>query len=216
MNQLCRVLLCVGVCAACTGGSTANTAGSADGGALDSTVVLDGEMFDLAGADSGGNVDVPAEDTAPDAPDSCDDGDPCTTDWIDGDICLHKYSTAPCSDGNVCTSGDVCAAGKCAGTDAGVICKDDGDLCTIESCDPKAGCVSAITACDDAASCTTDACVPSVGCQHKDICPQNACSVGTCDVGKHGCVYVPKSDGLACMAGAAKGSCKAGICVKKP
>src|SRR5882724_3107386 len=29
--------------------------------------------------------------------------------------CLHTNNTAPCSDGNACTTGDTCAAGACVG-----------------------------------------------------------------------------------------------------
>ncbi len=45
----------------------------------------------------------------------------------------------PCSDGNACTNADTCGTtGNCAGQ--GVVC-DDGNPCTLETCDKAVGCI---------------------------------------------------------------------------
>lgn len=42
------------------------------------------------------------------------DGNVCTDDLCDGSgNCAHLNNTAPCSDGNACTTGDICQAGIC-------------------------------------------------------------------------------------------------------
>ncbi|MCO4763566.1 MAG: hypothetical protein KC502_18795, partial [Myxococcales bacterium] len=75
---------------------------------------------------------------------ACDDGKPCTLDACDPKLgCVYKgvADGGKCSDGNACTTLDVCKTGKCV---PGVSIKcDDGDLCTTDSCDPKAGCKAA-------------------------------------------------------------------------
>jgi hypothetical protein len=49
-----------------------------------------------------------------------DDGNVCTDDACDGvGQCGHVANTAPCSDGNFCTSGDHCAGGACVGACSG-------------------------------------------------------------------------------------------------
>ena len=52
----------------------------------------------------------------------CDDGNPCTDDSctvnLNEPVCAYpvKPDASPCSDGDACTAGDVCAGNKCAGT----------------------------------------------------------------------------------------------------
>jgi len=45
----------------------------------------------------------------------------------------------PCDDGSLCTQGDSCQGGNCVATD--FLACDDGDPCTLDSCDPLLGCV---------------------------------------------------------------------------
>ncbi len=83
---------------------------------------------------------------------------------------------------------------------------DDGVACTLDACDPVAGCAPQPNdaACDDGVACNVDTCDPSVGCLHTDA--------GTCDDGNacadaciagYGCVYDVAScdDGNACTLG---------------
>jgi len=49
-------------------------------------------------------------------PDGCDDGNPCTDDLCDATLgCRHFNNSAACTDGNSCTTNDVCVGGACVG-----------------------------------------------------------------------------------------------------
>jgi hypothetical protein len=63
----------------------------------------------------------------------------------------------PCSDDDVCTTGDECFAGQCAATDS-VSCQDDPSPCVQAVCDPVAGCQNqeVPASCDDSQACTID------------------------------------------------------------
>src|SRR2546422_128852 len=49
-------------------------------------------------------------------------------------------NTAPCNDGNACTTPDTCAGGLCVGGPAPNC--NDGNVCTTDTCNPATGCVS--------------------------------------------------------------------------
>ncbi|MFT4570762.1 MAG: hypothetical protein ACI8TX_000384 [Hyphomicrobiaceae bacterium] len=74
----------------------------------------------------------------------CDDGDPCTDDFCDNTGgCTYVFNSVPCDDGNACTQIDTCQRGACVGTQP-VDC-EDGDLCSVDTCDPRDGsCWSAV------------------------------------------------------------------------
>lgn len=70
-----------------------------------------------------------------------------------------------CDDGNVCTI-DQCdpATQLCLHTPTDC---NDGDFCTEDGCHPTAGCKSAPLECeDDTVVCTQTVCTPGIGCQH--------------------------------------------------
>ncbi len=150
---------------------------------------------------------------------TCDDGNVCTTDSCDPvQGCLTVANTAPCSDGDVCTLGDACIGGLCAGG-MSLNC-EDGNPCTNDSCDANKACqhsanVAAcsdgnactagdscvggaclpglILACDDANSCTDDSCDLVLGCSHK--LNASACSDGSA------CTLNDACQNGACIAG---------------
>ncbi len=131
-----------------------------------------------------------------------------------------------CDDLDACTLGDQCIGGKCV--PGKPLACNDGNLCTMDSCDPGAGCKfdSAVGPCDDGNECTTgdscaggecaftgfldcddgnactdDSCVPGQGCLHK--LNQAACDDGDlCTTGDHchlgGCIG---SGALTCTDG---------------
>jgi hypothetical protein len=139
---------------------------------------------------------------------SCNDEDVCTADTCHPeDGCLHLLNTAPCDDGDLCTTGDACALGECQGT--GTLLCDDGNLCTDDGCAPQVGCThtpndavcddgnactlgdhcgagwcvpAAMLDCDDENSCTDDSCDPQTGCSQVALdgsCDDgNACTIG--------------------------------------
>ncbi len=100
-----------------------------------------------------------------------------------------SWSEAPvgaeCDDGNACTTGDACdGAGGCVGVNS---C-DDGEPCTVDTCE-AAGCesipVASGTACDDGDPCTTGeacgaagTCTGGVGCDDGIACTVDSCSPG--------------------------------------
>src|SRR5262245_57473814 len=49
-------------------------------------------------------------------PAGCDDGNPCTDDICDPTLgCRHFNNSGSCTDGNSCTTNDVCNQGACVG-----------------------------------------------------------------------------------------------------
>ncbi len=75
---------------------------------------------------------------------SCVDASPCTQDSCDPvKGCVYPAvvgSNPACEDGDVCTTPDQCAAGLCKG--GGPKNCDDGNPCTIDTCDSLKGCQS--------------------------------------------------------------------------
>ncbi len=70
----------------------------------------------------------------------CDDDNPCTDDRCEPTFgCVFQPHLRACDDGDRCTEGESCSAGRCVGG-APRAC-DDGDGCTADRCDPEAGCV---------------------------------------------------------------------------
>ena len=147
-----------------------------------------------------------------------------------------------CDDGNLCTGGDACKVGLCAGTPK--VCAD-GDPCTLDSCLTKSGvCGYKVANCDDGNACTTDSCdgqkgcfnsavVGSVPCDDGDLCSQpDSCLAGacsgtklSCDDGKPcttdscngvtGCINATVVDGQGCSDGdkcSQNDVCKASAC----
>lgn len=129
---------------------------------------------------------------------------------------LCSENGVACDDFDLCTTNDVCVAGVCVGTvancDDGDFCNglefcipslgcqsgpspdcDDGNECTIDTCDSVAACDSGETiTCSDSDLCTDDACDPVVGCvfpphscDDGDPCTQEECNSAT------GCIYAP-------------------------
>jgi len=92
---------------------------------------------------------------------SCDDANPCTADSCDPrGGCTHT----PVADGTQCAPSDACLAGLCKSgvcTPVATNC-DDGDPCTIDSCDPIKGCLHVTapdgTPCGDCRQCVSGCC----------------------------------------------------------
>ncbi len=173
----------------------------------------------------------------------CDDGNECSDDTCDNAAvdptkpCVFntKIFDAKGCIGDKCHFNQVCASGVCVGS--AETC-DDKNTCTLDSCDPKTGCVYAAkatgTPCDDGDNCTGDPAVPAAsqdGCKAgvcvgggpKDCSDAALCTDDSCDSAapvvpkiKAGCVYKlnsnPCSDGNACTTGelCVTGACKNG------
>jgi len=149
---------------------------------------------------------------------NCDDGNICTQNLCDPltGCFTNLLSESPCTDNNLCTLEDICLEGLCVGPVA-TSC-DDGDVCTIDSCDPLTGCSSVVAdlACDDGNPCTpTDTCqggtctgFGAITCDDGNLCTSDAC------VNFQGCSFV--NNGLACDDGSqctTTDGCASGACV---
>ena len=151
---------------------------------------------------------------------NCDDGNPCTIDACDaaaGCTVTNDDGKACDADGNPCTAGDACNAGKCE-PGAPKKCLS-GDACIDAKCDPLSGQCKLKAKpegapCDDNSSCTTTDGCKGGSCAGVIInCDDgNACTIDACKADK-GCVSQqstsPCSDGSACTVGDV---CKAGVC----
>lgn len=70
----------------------------------------------------------------------CNDGSACTVDTCEAGKCVFTVDTKStvCDDQDACNGVETCdAAGKCQAGDAVTV--DDGDTCTVDSCDPALG-----------------------------------------------------------------------------
>ncbi len=71
----------------------------------------------------------------------CDDNNPCTDNKCSAlNGCEYPANTAPCDDGKVCTEKDTCKDKACA-VSVPKVC-NDGNGCTLDSCDAVKGCVT--------------------------------------------------------------------------
>jgi hypothetical protein len=123
-----------------------------------------------------------------------EDEDPCTTVACqpDSGCSAVPLTGASCDDGNACTQSDLCLSGKCYGQ--AVPCDDD-DGCTVDGCDPLAGCThfpGTGQACTDGDACTSgDTCQEGlcvgtvVTCDDGNVCTKDLCDVAA------GCVFPP-------------------------
>ena len=94
------------------------------------------------------------------SPDECNDNNECTDDICDGGACRNTPHNRTCSDGDNCTTPDMCVDGECVGAPRDC---DDGDACTLDVCDADQGCLhhfdqtrEGCTACQDSAECEDD------------------------------------------------------------
>jgi YD repeat-containing protein len=177
------------------------------------TSCADGNACNGAEACNGAGV------CSPGAPPVIDDGNPRTTDSCDPTSGVtHTVLAAgtSCSDGNACNGAEICnGTSQCTPGTPPVV--DDGNPCTADSCDPKAGVthqpVAAGTSCsdgnpcngaetcnasatcvagappslDDGNPCTKDSCDPSLGVQHIPAPAGTSCSDGDACNGSETC-----------------------------
>ena len=151
--------------------------------------------------------------------DTCDDGNPCTTDACGGkNGCSNTPTTEPCDDGDTCTAQDACDGGVCAGKS---ISCDDGNLCTDDSCDKAKGCVFTNNAalCDDGDKCSGgDKCDQGscVAGQAPGCDDNNVCTVDTCDAKTGACDFAATVTPTVCDDGdtcTEQDACASGKCV---
>ncbi len=112
-----------------------------------------------------------------------DDGNECTDTVCVSGACQDVNNTAPCNDGDICTTDDSCLNGVCGGNEA----------CPTQFCNPSNGaCVECLTA----AICSDDA----------DVCTDKACVSGVCQQVNN---TASCDDGFFCTI---NDSCLGGVC----
>ena len=111
----------------------------------------------------------------------CNDNEPCSLDGcVPATGCVFlALQGVTCSDGNNCTTGDLCVNGTCTGTPKNC---DDGKPCTADACKSGIGkcehvaLAEGTTCTADGSSCTIDACLAGE-CSHSTIVP-GLCRIG--------------------------------------
>jgi len=124
----------------------------------------------------------------------------CPDDGGTLDVCVNPDLS--CDDGNACT---VDSCDPVIGCINDRISCNDNDACTADSCNTLSGCVNAPITCNDNNACTTDSCDAVAGCMNTDISAScndnNACTADSCN-SVAGCVNatVDCDDGNECTA----------------
>jgi hypothetical protein len=156
-------------------------------------------------------------------PEACDDGNPCTVDACDaGGACTHTPAGdgTSCSDGDACNGSETCQSGTCT-AGAPLVC-NDGNPCTVDSCDAVLGCTTASAengtscsdgdACNGQETCQSGVCSPGAPVDCND---GNPCTSDSCEPLSGNCANVPVGDGTSCSDGdACNGdeTCQLGFC----
>ena len=166
----------------CSSDGTGVTIACDDGNACTTGEICLGDADGTCGE---GTTVVCADDDNPCTVESCDPINGCSSDGTGITIARD--------DADACTAGETClgdADGTC-GEGTTVVCADDGNPCTVESCDPINGCLhdgTGITiACDDADACTAgETCLgdadSTCGGSSTIACDDgNPCTAETCD-----------------------------------
>ncbi|MBN2498470.1 MAG: FG-GAP repeat protein [Deltaproteobacteria bacterium] len=128
-------------------------------------------------------------------------GNPCQAEGLlcdeEANACAECLSDADCSDGVDCTA-DRCQDGSCDSVPEDPLC-DNGSFCDgQERCDPTRGCQAGSDPCDDGDECTIDSCDEQADrCDH-DADP--ACDEGSVS-GGCGCAALPSGASPWVLAG---------------
>ena len=111
------------------------------------------------------------------------------TDTLSGET-LADTGFCACDDGNACTVDSCDEAGVCSYVD--VICEPDDDPCTYDGCKPDIGCTYDPLACQSSTFCQVGACNPETGfCEFEplDCDDDDDCTSDSCDASTGSCVH---------------------------
>jgi hypothetical protein len=115
----------------------------------------------------------------------CQDRDPCSRHECVDDRCVVTLAPrgTSCDNGTVCDGVSTCDEnGRCVAGRPPLI--DDGNACTIDSCDPTRGAVHEALPVDDFDACTADSCDAATGAIAHTTLPVddgNDCTKDSCD-----------------------------------
>ena len=142
----------------------------------------------------------------------CADGNPCTDDACNANLCEYASNAATCDDRDPCTENDACSAGQCGGVPVANCCQvdcacDDGNACTAGVCSENACQFTPLgdgADCNDGDLCTTgDACIGGV-CEGGALdCTflTDDCNTGFCGPTTGTCFPSPSNEGGDCDDG---------------
>lgn len=217
-SDRCNNGLCVGNAVTCPDDSNVCTTASCSATLgcqqINNTAACDdGSLCSLGDVCSGGACQ-------PGPPKNCSDSNVCTDDLCTPatGACSHASNTASCSDGNACTTGDLCSGGACQPGTGQLACSD-ANACTTDTCNPATGCVFPAapngTNCSDGSLCTTGDSCSNGSCTGATVtCPEdtNGCTTATCNPST-GCGLtnntLPCDDANPCSLGDV---CSNGVC----
>ncbi|MBO6936114.1 MAG: hypothetical protein JJ863_14125 [Deltaproteobacteria bacterium] len=150
-GDMCMTGACVGTAVSCRADASDCTGVcNPSTGACDDVAVADDETCDDGDACNGGDTCQSGVCTNTGTALDCDDSNACTTDSCDTTSgcmnmmmsgCMACSGDTDCDDSNACNGAETCGAdGTC---EAGTVpdC-DDGDECTMDSCDATSGCTN--------------------------------------------------------------------------
>ncbi|MBN9682424.1 MULTISPECIES: hypothetical protein [unclassified Corallococcus] len=126
---------------------------------------------------------------------------------------------ASCIPSSRCQENGLCQAGVCVGQPRR--CNDD-NPCTVDSCSPTQGCVTANVACPVPSDpCKVGVCDRNSGCQEVDVADFSPCGAVSCKAARvcfsGTCRSVTPPDGFVCAPATPcqeEGKCNAGECVR--
>ncbi len=136
----------------------------------------------------------------------CLQTDPCLPTHFDGMRCVPSLAPDGTACAGACLVNARCVAGACVGDPSSC---DDGEACTLDSCNPSTGCVH--TACEKVDTpCRVGSCGPG-GCQLDPVPDGTACGIADCvdaPICLQGeCTLAPVSEGSACDSPCGAGQC---------
>ena len=162
----------------------------------------------------------------------CTYDDDCCTGACDGKKrrCVCPARTRPCGQfGTCCPVGTPCIDGICQQHCPPDLDCEDGDLCTINECDPAFGCVTTPVECPTCQICSEGECVPDGFMQGtvctiegvEGICVDGECVDNVCDdecpdctvCFQGNCIPDASQDGSMCATPFGDGTCENGFCV---
>ncbi|RUO93583.1 hypothetical protein D7Y11_08910 [Corallococcus sp. AB018] len=140
---------------------------------------------------------------------------------LDSGLCIESPQAdgASCIPSSRCQENGRCQAGVCAGQPR--TCNDD-NPCTVDSCSPTQGCVTANVACPVPSNpCKVGVCDRNSGCKEVDVADFSPCGAVSCKAARvclgGTCRSVTPPDGFVCAPATPcqdEGKCSAGECMR--
>ncbi|WP_242592256.1 hypothetical protein [Corallococcus exiguus] len=140
---------------------------------------------------------------------------------LDSGLCIESPQAdgASCIPSSRCQENGRCQAGVCVGQPR--TCNDD-NPCTVDSCSPTQGCVTANVACPVPSNpCKVGVCDRNSGCKEVDVADFSPCGAVSCKAARvclgGTCRSVTPPDGFVCAPATPcqdEGTCSAGECMR--